>query len=185
MEFFQKTPDCIFHLTLAILPQQLGASAHPQSPLWASWGGLGHDACSEHAGSPVVPDIPNSGAVVPDISLQPPRWTRTPAVHCCLALPSCGQRPAQSTCRAKIPWKTITVHPCGPEPNTLCNDDFGEKSCVHYCVVTSKERMKNHRKDQLTLPGWWRKQTFFSLNTHRIHKTTYAQRPSLIVAMNN
>lgn len=97
-------------------------------------------------------------------SMPAPLWSQTSvsshrgelARLLCTAVwlsPPADRDQAQSTCRAKIPWKTITVHPCGPEPNTLCNDNFGEKSCVHYCVVTSKERMKNHRKDQLTLPG--------------------------------
>lgn len=174
MEFFQKTPDCIFHLTLAILPQQLGASAYPQSPLWTSWGGLGMTR-AQSTPALLWSTHPSSGAVVPPTTGELARLLGT-AVW--LSLPA-DRDQVQSTRRAKIPRKTITIHPCGPEPNTLCNDNFGEKSCVHYCVVTSKERMKNHRKDQLTLPGRWRKQTFFSLNTHRIHKTTYAQRPSL------
>lgn len=159
MEFFQKTPDCIFHLTLAILPQQLGALAYPQSTLWTYWGGLGHDACSEHAGSPVVHKFPTQ-VLWSQTHQSPPitGWTRTPAVHC--SSPPVDRDQAQSTCRAKIPWKTITIHPCGPEPNTLCNDNFGKKSCVHYCVVTSKERMKNPRRDQLTLHVRWRKRTF-------------------------
>lgn len=92
---------------------------------------------------------PSSGAVVPPTTGELARLLGT-AVW--LSLPA-DRDQAQSTRRAKIPWKTITIHPCGPEPNTLCNDNFGEKFCVHYCVVTSKERMKNHRKDQLTLPG--------------------------------
>lgn len=178
MEFFQKTPDCIFHLTLAILPQQLGASAYPQSPLWTSEEGWAWRVL-RHAGSPVSTH-PHS--VLWSQTHQCPATTGELARLLCtavwLSLPA-DRDQAQSTRRAKIPRKTITIHPCGPEPNTLCNDNFGEKSCVHYCVVTSKERMKNHRKDQLTLPGQWRKQTFLSLNTHRIHKTTYAQRPSL------
>lgn len=82
MEFLQKTPQCIFHLTTAILLQHLGTCSVVSEPtlrLLRAGGRVQHDtsqhqpvAASEHTRLLCDPEIPNLGAFGPKhISLYP------------------------------------------------------------------------------------------------------------------